>query len=55
LHGESLTNVITTVVSEFKWPPEVIGGLFFDAEDHEGLFHWYNVCVKIHEQIKPKE
>lgn len=46
--------MIRTVVREYHWPPQVVGGLFFDAEDYKGLEYWYNVCKKDADDIKSK-
>lgn len=44
--------MIASVAREFKWPPEVLGGLFFDAEDYEGLMFWYNDIKDQHKELK---
>lgn len=44
--------MIASVAREYKWPPEVIGGLFFDAEDYEGLIFWYNDIQEMHKELK---
>lgn len=44
--------MIASVAREYKWPPEVLGGLFFDAEDYEGLEFWYNDIKQMHKEIK---
>jgi hypothetical protein len=43
------------VVREYKWSPDIIGDLFFDREDHLGLFHWYEDLVKQSELIKAEQ
>ena len=35
-----------------KWPPDVLGGLFFDAQDHLGLEYWYEEIQRINGQIE---
>lgn len=32
--------MIATVVREYKWSPEIVGDLFFDAQDYLGLEFW---------------
>lgn len=44
--------MIATVGNEYKWPPEIMGGLFFDAEDYMGLEFWYNEVREQTKQIK---
>jgi hypothetical protein len=34
--------MIKSVVREFHWPPEVIGGFFIDDQDYKGLEYWYD-------------
>lgn len=36
---------MASVAREYKWSPDVLGDLFFDAEDYLGLLFW-------HEDIK---
>lgn len=31
-----------SLVREHHWPPSVLEGLFFDREDHKGLFFWFD-------------
>jgi len=46
--------VITTVVDKYHWPPEVIGGLFIDDEDYEGILFWYNLIEEERKQLTAK-
>lgn len=46
--------MIKTVAREYKWPPEVLGGLYFDDQDYEGLVFWYNDVLEMIEKAKPK-
>lgn len=50
--------MVKSVVREHHWPPDIIGGLYFDAIDYEGLVYWYQdvkeVDEGIREKIKPK-
>lgn len=52
LSNERLDVVVTTVINEYKWSPDKIGDLFFDAQDYLGLFHWYKLCLEQHKKIK---
>lgn len=53
---DTLGNMIKTVVREHHWSPEIIGDLFIDGIDHEGLEYWYNdVCEAIAELKKEKD
>lgn len=50
--------MIKSVVGEYKWPPDIIGGLFIDSQDYEGLEFWYNRVIEINEELeklKPKK
>ena len=44
--------MIASVVSEYKWPPDVIGGLFIDSQDYEGLEFWYDQVVTANEELE---
>lgn len=46
--------MIASVVREYKWSPDIIGDLFFDAEDYFGLVYWYNDIEEIHKDFKAK-
>lgn len=46
--------MIVSVAREYKWPPEILGGLFFDAEDVYGLEFWYNDVVEQDKNLKSK-
>lgn len=39
------------MVREFKWPPNVIGGLFIDDEDYRGIMFWYNDLAEVIEEV----
>lgn len=47
--------MIKTVAREFKWPPEVIGGLFIDGIDFKGLDFWYNDVKEVVKELTPKK
>lgn len=49
---ESLNNAIKTVVREHHWEPSVIGGLFLDDQDYEGLLYWYDDVITCGDKIK---
>lgn len=44
--------MIKSVVREHHWPPEVIGGLFVDDEDYQGLIFWYDDILEMQKPIK---
>jgi hypothetical protein len=46
--------MICTVVREHHWSPQIIGDLFFDADDHHGLEFWYNDVMETIDEIKKK-
>lgn len=46
--------MIKSVVRESRWPPDVIGGLFIDEQDYEGLEFWYNDFKEMHDDLKKK-
>jgi hypothetical protein len=46
--------MILTVVREFHWAPSIVGALYIDAEDYEGLEYWYNDVVKTNKELNPK-
>lgn len=56
MNAENVENLITSVMREFKWSPEIIGDLFFDAEDYMGLIYWHRdieaQSKKLNEKIK---
>ena len=47
--------MIRTVAREYKWPPEVLGGLYFDRQDYLGLEYWYDDVMDMIEKAKPKK
>lgn len=44
--------MVTSVVSKYKWSPDIIGDLFFDAEDYHGLEFWYNQVKEESDEIE---
>jgi hypothetical protein len=34
-----------------KWSPEIIGDLFFDAQDYQGLEYWYEDIMQMIKEI----
>lgn len=46
--------MILTVVRQLHWPPSIIGGLFLDDEDYEGLIYWYNDVCKVNSELNKK-
>lgn len=40
---------------DMKWSPDIIGDLFIDNEDYEGLEFWYDDVVKRIEEMKKDE
>jgi hypothetical protein len=36
-HNDSIDILIKLILQEYKWQPTVIGGLFLDKVDYEGL------------------
>jgi hypothetical protein len=44
--------MIRSVAREFKWPPNVIGGLFVDDADYLGLEYWYNDVLEMVNETK---
>lgn len=53
-----MQNIIKTVVREHHWEPSIIGRLFLDDQDEEGLLYWYEdvvYCIKkIKQEVKEK-
>ncbi len=47
--------MVVSVVRNYHWTPDVIGGLFFDAEDYEGLEYWMNDIEAQIKQLKEKK
>lgn len=46
--------MVATVVGKYRWSPEIIGDLFFDAEDYFGLEFWYNQVKEESEEFDKK-
>lgn len=44
--------MIRSVVREHDWPPHIVGGLFVDAVDYEGLEFWYEDCVEMNKKME---
>jgi hypothetical protein len=47
--------MVLSVVNEYKWPPSVIGKMYVDNYDEQGLVFWYDECVRISKELKPKK
>jgi hypothetical protein len=47
--------MMKSCVREFGWEPRILGSLYFDEEDHEGLYFWYNDIDEVHKDLKRKE
>jgi hypothetical protein len=39
-----------TITEHFKWQPTVIGGLFLDDLDHNGVIFWYDHVVEVNKK-----
>ncbi|MBC7486084.1 MAG: hypothetical protein H7282_04980 [Cytophagaceae bacterium] len=46
--------MIATVVREHHWSPAVVGDLYCDSEDYQGLEFWYNDVLECIENVKAK-
>ncbi len=46
--------MVTSVVREHHWPPDIMGGLYFDYEDHFGLEYWYLDVKESNDEVKKK-
>lgn len=46
--------MFVSLVREYKWPPSVLEGLFFDGEDYLGLYYWYDDLKEVHAELKKK-
>lgn len=46
--------MMITVAREFKWSPGILGDLFFDEEDQDGLMFWYNDVLEMKKQMDSK-
>jgi hypothetical protein len=44
--------MFVSLTREHHWPPSVLEGLFFDAEDYKGLFFWYEDLKQVHKELK---
>ena len=47
-----MKNLITSVVRENKWTPDVIDNLYFDDFDYHGIFYWYDDVKLMNDEIK---
>lgn len=47
--------MLITIIREYKWPPDIIGGLFVDDEDYRGVVYLYNDIVKTSKELKAKK
>jgi hypothetical protein len=47
--------MIKSVVREYKWSPAIVGDLFLDEIDFEGLVFWYKDTKEIEKALKPKK
>lgn len=46
--------MISTVVGQYNWPPNVIDSLYLDSEDYKGLEYWYDRVCEIVAELKNK-
>jgi hypothetical protein len=46
--------MIRTVVREHKWSPAIVGDLFLDEKDFEGLVFWYKDILKVNKELEAK-
>ena len=46
--------MVRTIVRNYHWPPNVFGGLFIDAIDHNGIVYWYNDIKDADAELKAK-
>jgi hypothetical protein len=46
--------MIKSVVRESHWPPDVIGGLFIDEQDYQGLEFWHEDFKDMHKDANKK-
>lgn len=44
--------MIKTVVGQYHWPPDIIGGLYYDKQDYHGLPWWYDEVGRLVKEIK---
>jgi hypothetical protein len=44
--------MIISVAREHHWAPEVLGALYFDAEDYMGLRFWFEDIKEVDKAIK---
>jgi hypothetical protein len=42
-------------VRDTKWSPEIIGDLFIDEQDYQGIEFWYNDIEKQIKELKDKK
>jgi hypothetical protein len=47
--------MIKTVVREHHWSPEIIGDLFIDGQDYEGLEYWYDDIMEVITELNKKK
>lgn len=47
--------MVKSIVREHHWPPDIISGLFFDAEDYQGLVYWYEDVREVDASLKEKK
>lgn len=46
--------MIKSVVREHHWAPHIVGALYFDAEDYQGLQFWYDDLAEMQKEIKDR-
>jgi hypothetical protein len=47
--------MFVSLTREHHWPPSVLEGLFFDAEDYLGLYFWFNDLKEVEEEMKKRK
>jgi hypothetical protein len=45
--------MIVSVVRNYHWTPEVIGKLYIDDIDYQGLIFWYEDAKEMNKLTKP--
>lgn len=51
---QSILNMVSSVVRETHWPPDIIGGFFIDNQDQYGLRFWYEDFKQMHDDLNKK-
>jgi hypothetical protein len=47
--------MVKSIIRSYHWPPDIVGGLFVDANDQEGMVYLYRDISDQVQELKKKK